>query len=33
MAMRGSNGSVRRVDAPPSAPQRPVPDGLVLIPR
>ena len=33
MALRGAGGAVRRVDAPQSAPQRPVPDGLVLIPR
>jgi hypothetical protein len=33
MAVRGAAGAVRRVDAPASAPQRPVPDGLVLIPR
>jgi hypothetical protein len=32
MALRGCDGRVRRVDAPPSAPQRPVPNGLVLIP-
>ena len=33
MAMRGHDGRVRRVDAPGGTPQRPVPDGLVLIPR
>ena len=33
MALRGADGVVRRVDAPASAPQREVPDGLVLVPR
>jgi Phosphodiester glycosidase len=33
MALRGPNGQVRRVDAPSGTPQRPVPDGLLLIPR
>ncbi len=33
MGLRGANGVVRRVDAPASAPQREVPDGLVLVPR
>lgn len=32
MALR-SSGGVRRIDAPVWTPQRPVPDGLVLIPR
>jgi exopolysaccharide biosynthesis protein len=33
MALRGSDGVVRRVDAPANAPQREIPDGLVLVPR
>jgi exopolysaccharide biosynthesis protein len=33
MALRGADGVVRRVDAPANAPQREVPDGLVLVPR
>jgi hypothetical protein len=33
MALRGGDGRVRRVDAPAGTPQRPVPDGLVLIRR
>jgi hypothetical protein len=33
MALRGKDGRVRRVDAPAGTPQRPVPDGLVLVRR
>jgi exopolysaccharide biosynthesis protein len=33
MAMRDADGGVRRIDAPSDTPQRPVPDGLVVIPR
>jgi hypothetical protein len=33
MALRGGDGRVRRVDAPAGTPQRPVPDGLVLVRR
>jgi hypothetical protein len=33
MALRGRDGRVRRVDAPAGTPQRPVPDGLVLVRR
>lgn len=33
MALRGPDNAVHRIDAPDGAAQRPVPDGLVLVPR